>query len=315
MRQILTLTLNPALDLATTVPRVEAGPKLRCTAPSAEPGGGGVNVSRAIAHLGGTSRAVLALGGPVGQQMAALMAAQGIDVLAVPAPGETRMSFAVTDKFGDQFRFVLPGPVWGDADMARVLEQLQAEAAQDALVVLSGSVPPGVPDDIVARLCAALGPGRTVIADTSGKALDHVADHGKSGLAVLRMDSAEAEDLSGQGLPDRADTAWFADRLRQRGCATRVIVARGADGSVMAGPEGIFHVTAVPVPIRSKIGAGDSFVGAFALSLARGDLPTEALRHGAAAASAAVMTDGTELCRAGDVATLLARTEVTPLDA
>lgn len=314
MRQILTLTLNPALDLATTVPRVEAGPKLRCAAPSAEPGGGGVNVSRAISHLGGTSRAVLALGGATGQRMAALMAAQGLDVLAVPAPGETRMSFAVTDAAGAQYRFVLPGPVWSAEDLDRLTAQLAEQAAPDALVVLSGSAPPGVPDDIIAQLCAALGPGREVIADTSGKALDHVADHGATGLAVLRMDSAEAEDLSGQGLPERADSAWFAERLRQRGSATRVIVARGADGSVMAGPEGICHVTAVPVPVRSRIGAGDSFVGAFTLALARGMPAPEAFRLGAAAASAAVMTDGTELCRMQDVADLLPRTLVTPLD-
>ncbi|MDJ0823729.1 MAG: PfkB family carbohydrate kinase, partial [Paracoccaceae bacterium] len=126
-------------------------------------------------------------------------------------------------------------------------------------------------------------------------------------------DSGEAEGLAGRNLPTRKDSAVFAEHLRATGAAERVVIARGPDGSVMAEPDGLWHVSAADVPVRSKIGAGDSFVAGFALALAR-DLPaSEALRYGGAAASAAVMTEGTQLCRREDAERLLADITLTPL--
>lgn len=304
-RPILTITLNPALDLATSVPEVEAGPKLRCTEPTADPGGGGINVARAVKALGGRALALVALAGSTGARLADLLTAQGLDFVAMPAPGETRQSMTVTeDGSGRQFRFMLPGPDWDQTAQDRVFERLGDLGRPGGIAVISGSQPPGVPHDFPARMAAAL-EGMEIVLDTSGPALAEAAAHPIPGLSLLRMNDAEAEGLAGRPLPSRSHTAGFAAGLVARGVAKRVIVARGDDGSVMAGPEGQLWCAPPQVAVDSKVGAGDSFVGAWVLAMARGAEAPEALRQGVAAAAAAVTTPGTELCHAADVARLL----------
>jgi len=313
MKPILTVTLNPALDLSTHCPQVTPGPKLRCGPETAEPGGGGVNVARAIVQLGGAARALVALGGPTGQALAGLLSARNIDLLEVTAPAETRHSFAVTDESsGDQYRFVLSGPSWTTSQLDKVLDTLTAEASKGTLIVFSGSMPPGCPTDWISHACGHL-VGRRVVVDTSGHHLAHQATGPQPCPFVLRMDSAEAQDLSGSTLATRQESAAFAQELRKRGAAELVIIARGKDGSVMAGADGLWHVSAANETVISAIGAGDSFVGGFVMALAQGAPPPEALRRGAAAAAAAVLSPGTQLCLPEDYARLLPLTVLTPI--
>lgn len=311
---ILTVTLNPALDLSTSAAQVVPDIKLRCDAPAVDPGGGGINVSRAISRIGGRSTALVALGGGTGTQLGRLLNEAGLPVLRINAPGDTRQSLSVTDRTTEkQFRFVLPGPEWAAADVADALDAVAAAAVPGSIVVLSGSNPPGVPDDFVLRLCARLH-GRPVrlLMDSSGAALA-LAARGKVRLAVLRMDDAEAEGLAGRKLPERRDTADFASALVAAGAAQTVVIARGADGNIAAGPDGRWHVEAHRVPIVSKIGAGDSFVAGYALAIARGRGIAEALGLGAACASATCMMPGTGLCRPDDVMRLYQERVVTPI--
>jgi 6-phosphofructokinase 2 len=308
---ILTLTLNPALDMSTLVPKLVPDQKLRCTEPLLDPGGGGLNVSRAIAGLGGESLALVALGGLTGDRLAGLIRAEGVPFLALTAPGETRQSLTVTAQdTGQQYRFMLPGPVWSDADQDRVFMLLRASARAGAIGVISGSQPPGVPVDFPARLARSM-PGLNVVLDTSGAALHEAVSHPIPNLFVLRMDGEEAEEMAGRALPDRKDSADFAAELVQRGVAQRVIIARGADGSVMVDAYSRIFAKAAKVKVKSKVGAGDSFVAGFVLALARGQDSAHALALGAAAASAAVMTDATQLCRVEDVMRLLPECVVT----
>ncbi|WP_323785662.1 hexose kinase [Thalassovita sp.] len=307
MRDILTITLNPAVDIATATDRVSAGPKLRCDAPRTDPGGGGVNVSRVVQILGGHSRALVALAGPRGKTLHNLLHDQGIAVLPFPAPGETRLSLAVTDKTTrDQFRFVLPGPEWGKKRLNQLLRLAVRTAPQNGFVVLSGSQPPGATDNFPALLAAGLAPRNVrLIIDVSGPTLQSLCDGHGPPVAALRMDRAQSERIAGHPLTAAKDSAIFARALLRRGVADLVVVGRGADGSVLASAEGCFHAAPPTVPVVSKIGAGDSFVGAFTLALARGLRPEEALRRGTAAASAAVMTEATDLCRRADADRLL----------
>ncbi|CUH64301.1 Putative phosphofructokinase PfkB [Thalassovita gelatinovora] len=307
MRDILTITLNPAVDMSTTTDRVSAGPKLRCDAPRTDPGGGGINVSRAVLTLGGHSRALVALGGPRGETLLSLLHDEGIAVLPFAAPGDTRLSLAVTDRTTkEQYRFVLPGPAWGKKRLNGLLQLAARTTPADGYVVLSGSQPPGAIDHFPALLAEALTPRNAhLIADISGPALQTLCDGTGPPVAALRMDRDESERIAGQPLPTVADSAAFAQSLLRRGVADLVVAGRGADGSVLAMTGDSFHAAPPPVPVVSKIGAGDSFVGAFTLALARGLSPQEALRHGTAAASAAVMTEATELCRRADADRLL----------
>ncbi len=304
---IVTITLNPTVDFATTAPEVVAGPKLRCTEPHFDPGGGGINVARAIRQLGGHATALVAIGGAPGAQLLQLLAFEGVSTVAIQGPGDTRRSFSVIDEAtGQQYRFVTPGPSWGEDDLKRALAGIDRAAAAGALVVLSGSQPPGVAKDFPSILAAHVAGRRArMIVDTSGSALEHLSQGPHEAIDVLRINVEEAEGLAGHGLPKRADTAGFARTLVERGVAEMVVVARGADGSVLASRNGNWHSTGAKVRERSAIGAGDSFVGAFALALARGEAPPDCLRFGSAAASATVATEATQLCELDAVQALL----------
>lgn len=302
---IFTITLNPALDLASAAPRVVPGEKLRCALPEVAPGGGGVNVARAVRILGGTATVFVALGGGEGQRYHAALVAEGIAPEVFELPGETRQSVSVRDEeSGAQFRFVLPGPVWDDSLVDAALARLATQVPVGAFVVLSGSQPPGVPDDFPQRLGDKLvAKHARLILDTSDGPMRMAAK--ARGLFVLRLDYKEAQALAGQDLPSRVDLARFAAELQSRGVAEIVVLAKGPDGSVMASADGRFHAATEDTPVLSKVGAGDSFVGAFTLALARGDSPQQALLAGGAAASAAVMTPGSDLCRAADQKALM----------
>lgn len=305
---ILTITLNPALDLSSETDRVVPELKLRCSAPLVDPGGGGINVSRAIARLGGDSTPLVSVAGHTGARLEDALRREGLRPARIPAPGETRQSLSVTCReTGRQYRFVMPGPAWGRAEVQAALIAAGEAAQPGGFAVLSGSQPPGVPDDFPARLAAALaGHESRLIMDTSGPALaELVARPTTPAPFVLRMDGEEARALAGGPLPDLVATGRFAHDLVRRGAAHAVICARGPEGSVMATADGAVHCPAARVDVVSKVGAGDSFVGAFTLALGRGGSLAEALRHGVAAASAAVMTAATQLCRPEDVARLL----------
>ncbi len=302
---VVTLTLNPALDMSTEVPSLIPDVKLRCSEPLLDPGGGGLNVSRAILALGGESLALVALGGLTGDRLAGLIRTEGVPFLALTAPGETRTSLTVTEQeSARQYRFMLPGPIWAEADQERVFTLLRASARPGAYGVISGSQPPGVPVDFPARLARSM-PGLNVVIDTSGSALIEAVAHPIPQLAVLRMDGAEAEDIAGHTFKTRKDSADFAASLVARGVARTVIIARGAEGSVLVDAERRLFTRAARVTVKSTVGAGDSFVAGYVLSRARGESPAAALALAAAAASAAVTTDATQLCRREDVERLL----------
>jgi 6-phosphofructokinase 2 len=315
MPAILTVTLNPTVDFATSAPQVEPGPKLRCTEPEIDPGGGGINVSRAIQLLGGQSTAMVAIGGTTGAQLLELLAVEGVATVAIQGPGETRQSVSVTDEStGAQYRFVMPGPQWKKKDVARALAAIDRAAGDGAFVVLSGSQPPGVAKDFPAILSNHVaGKHARLIVDTSGPALFHLVEKPHEALFVLRMDGEEAEELARRPLPSRRDTADFAEDLVKKRVAEVVIVARGADGSVLSTAEGSWHTVSPPVKVVSAVGAGDSFVGAFTLALSRGQAPGDCLRWGVAAAAAAVTTEATRLFTRKDVEAMYQRCVLTEL--
>jgi len=315
MQDILTVTLNPTVDLSTSVAHVVPGDKLRCAPPVTDPGGGGINVSRAIKLLGGESRALVALGGHNGDKLRSLLEAEGIRLIPLQAPGETRLSLAITDSSnGEQYRFVLPGPAWNETGLKAILAAITTAVPETGYVVISGSIPRGLPDDFAERACAKLGArGARVVVDTSGPALERMVGGSECQPYALRMDHYEAEAIAGRALPDRRDSLDFAADMVARGIAEVVIVARGSDGSILASERHRLAAEAAQVPVRSKVGAGDSFVGGFTLALARGDDLGRALQWGCAAASAAVMTDATGLCTLEDTEALLDRCPVTEM--
>ncbi|QIK41489.1 1-phosphofructokinase family hexose kinase [Pontivivens nitratireducens] len=315
MVNILTITLNSAVDLATSVDEVVAGPKLYCAQPSLDAGGGGVNVARAIRKLGGDATALVTVGGAMGETLLQLLKVEGVPVVPVPIHGETRFSFAVTDgTSGAQYRFNLPGETLTTDEGARLLTSISDVVGPDDFVVLSGGVAPGLGDDFPLRVQQTISRMTDrLIVDTSQAPLAHLIANPVDPIFLLRIDRKEAETAAGHAMETIADSVTFASDLIERGVARIVVTGRGAEGSVLVTRDARYFCRAVEVPVRSTIGAGDSLVGAMILAFARGEQPDQALRRGVAAACATVSTPATELCSRAEAEALFQRCEVTAI--
>ena len=300
MKSILTLTLNPTLDVATTVDQVRSTEKLRCTAPKVDPGGGGINVARVITRLGGPATALFTAGGPNGQALEKLLALEGIACRPFEIDGSTRQSFTVFEQSSlQQYRFVMPGPELNDLEQRCCLDDLRTSLNDVDYLVASGSLPAGVSTDIyalIARLSRER--GTRLILDTSGEALAAALEEP---IFMIKPNARELRALAGDPSLDDKGLVGFAKELVSDGKCEIVALSLGERGAALIARDQVLTVSSPPVEIQSAVGAGDSFVGALALSLAKGmDLGT-ALRYGVAAGSAALLTPGTDLCRREDV--------------
>lgn len=151
--RIITLTMNPALDITTSVDVVRPTEKMRCGAPRYDPGGGGINVARIVHVLGGCSTALFPAGGSTGSLLMALLGDAGVPFRVIPIAASTRESFTVNEsRTAKQYRFVLPGPSLTVAEQEQCLDELRGAAASAAFVVASGSLPPGVAADYYQRV-------------------------------------------------------------------------------------------------------------------------------------------------------------------
>jgi len=290
MKPILTLTLNPAMDIACATAEVVPQHKLRTHGDRTDPGGGGVNVARVLHELGAPTRAIVLSGGVFGRHLESLIAAEGVDVVPVPIAGTTRISMTVHDeRAGQEYRFVGEGPVIQPDEIEACRATL---AAQDAdWLVISGSLPRGVaPEALAALVRDAHAAGRHVVLDTSGLALRAAIGQG---LALIKPSLREFEELVGRPLPDAAAQDEAALRLVREGAAARIAVSLSAAGALLATAEGVVRRPAIPVRAVGTVGAGDSFLAAMVLALARGAAPADALAWGLAAGAAAVMATGT----------------------
>ncbi|MCY3575230.1 MAG: 1-phosphofructokinase family hexose kinase [Chloroflexi bacterium] len=300
MRTIVTLTMNPALDVATSIHSVAPEIKLRCAAPSFHPGGGGINVARAVHFLGGEACAVYAAGGHTGEKLRQLLTDEGIDQRALPIAGTTRESFTCYEaSTGLQYRYTLPGPALSQPEWIACLDTCLG--LQPDYLVLSGSLPKGMPSDFYGQLASRAQHSRLII-DSAGEALQAA---GEAGLFLLKPNLRELERLAGAALTDEAQIQQAAQRLIDSGLTQALLISLGAAGAALATCAKYVRLRAPIVPIRSKVGAGDSMVGGLALALAQGRSLLDAARFGVAAGSAAVMTPGTQLCRRDDAERLL----------
>lgn len=301
MPRIATLTLNPAMDLSTATVQVEPTRKLRCSLPRYDPGGGGINVARVVATLGGDAVAVYPAGGPFGDMLERILAGLALPQRRVPIAGDTRESFTVDESAsGRQFRFVLPGPELSAAEQQACLDAIAALDPAPEFIVLSGSFPPGVAlsfFDEVAALARRI--EARLVLDCSGEALQYAASRG--GIYLLKPSLSELATLLGSKVEGEAAQEAALRGLIGRGVAEVIVLSLGGEGAVLASKEGIERFAPLDVPVCSAVGAGDSMVGAMVLALARGWGLRQAVRYGIAAGSATIMRPGTELCRVEDV--------------
>ena len=311
LRPILTLTVNPALDVSTSTETVVGEHKMRCGRTRLDPGGGGVNVSRVIQNLGGQTLAIYTAGGPTGEAYRKLVEAEGVPTLAVPITGSTRENFTVDETgTGKQFRFVLQGPDLTEQEWKACLTRVAESIRTGGYVVASGSLPPGVPHDFYARV-ARLARDREArcVVDTSGPAL---AEALAEGVYLVKPSGRELGELVGSSLDTEESQIMAARSLAGRGSAEFVALTLGGAGAILASAAGVRRLQVPKVTVQSTVGAGDSFLGAFVLRIAQGHDAPAAFRAAVAAGSATAMTPATELCHRADVERLEAELALIP---
>jgi 6-phosphofructokinase 2 len=299
---IMTLSLNPALDLSTDVETVESGTKLRCNQPRFDPGGGGINVSRAIAKLGGSSIPFAAVGGPAGEKLKELLAAERLEGQWFPLKEATRQSVSIYERStGKQFRFVMPGPELSETEQQDLLSTLKSRLTERGerigYLVASGSLPPGVPDDFYHVIKSlAHEAGARFVLDTSGRALTAALRDDTAAPHIWVMDHGEAEEAIGAEIVGLDALEEAAAVLARRSLADILVVSYGDGGAIVTSATERHRIVPPRVEVLSKVGAGDSFVAGLTLKLSRGATLREAAAYAVAAATSAVTTAATQLC-------------------
>ncbi|MFP4316022.1 MAG: 1-phosphofructokinase family hexose kinase [Desulfovibrionales bacterium] len=306
MKTVCTLTMNPTIDKSSSIDHVVPERKLRCNAPTYEPGGGGINVSKAIRNLGGDAMAVFPAGGHAGEKLKELLEMGKIRHTHIGIQGWTRENLAIHEtSTGQQYRFGMPGPTLKDEEWQRCLDEFFSLSPTPEYAVLSGSLPPGVPDDFYAKAAQkAKKAGIRMILDTSGKPLPEAL---QEGVFLIKPNLRELQSITGKEFENEEQQEQMARELVEKGKAEVVVVSLGAAGALAVWKGNTHRLRAPTVSIKSKVGAGDSMVAGMTLGFARDMSMLDAIRFGMACGAAAVMTPGSELCRKEDAERLYAQ--------
>lgn len=299
---IVTLSLNPTIDMMSEADLVRPTHKIRTSDESFEPGGGGINVARVIVELGGEASIICPAGGFPGKMLDELLGAIPIPRTIVPIAGNTRISVTVFErKTGHEYRFTPNGPTLSAAELRACLDAIRA--TDFTMFVASGSIPMGAPTDILAEVAAiAAEKGARFILDSSGAGLSVTLQRAK--VTLVKPSISELEALVGRRLDHNTAEAAAAE-IVESGHAEIVAVTLGASGALIVTRDRKFRVTTPRVETRSAVGAGDAFVGAMALSLYRGKSLDEAVLLATAAGAATALTPIAKVCAEHDVQRLL----------
>lgn len=307
---IATVTLNPALDIAVAIDAVTLGATNRCSLDALDPGGKGINASRVLHRLGRKTIAFGFLGGVTGALLRERLGDEGLPCEFDEVDEPTRFDVMVYERdSGRRSRLDLPGARVDPAKVAALLSRLE-RLGPNALVILGGSVPPGLPDTIYHDAVIALRRnGIRSIVDTSGQPLAAAIAARPS---LIKPNVEEAEAVLGRRLTSDGAILEAAYELRRNG-PDYVVISQGADGAIGVGPDGAWKAVPPSIVARSTVGSGDSMVAGLAIGLSEGDGFAEGLRLGTAAGAATAMVPGTHLCNALDVERLLSNVTLRPL--
>jgi 6-phosphofructokinase 2 len=310
--RVLCLTMNPSVDLATETESVVPTHKLRCGDTLHDAGGGGINVARVLTRLGGRCTALCPTGGPSGHWLEQRMRDEGLDSVFLPIADETRVSFTVHEhSTGAEFRFVMPGPHLTDAEWMACLTHLEGLTVFPALLVASGSLPPGVPLDFYGRLATLCHRrGSKLVLDASGPSLAAAL---AEGVYLFKPNLKELAELAGEALETPARWQAAARRLVTDGKAEIVALTLGHLGALLVTRDAMWSAPPLDIPVASAVGAGDSFVGGLVWAWQQGRLLDEAFAWGIAAGSAALLTAGTGLAHPEDVQRLREQVRIAPV--
>lgn len=309
--QIVTLTINPAVDVSTSVKKMVPFTKMRCAQAHRDPGGGGINVARVLKRLGIEATAIYPTGGATGQLLATLVEREGVRSIVIPALNDTRENLTIFDETTrEQFRLVFPGAPLSEMEWQECLGSIARIKPQPAFVIASGSLPAGVPADFFGRVAQASKGHSKAIVDTAGPFLKAALE---AGVYLIKPNLHEFQELAGIAASDEATLIEAGRGLIDRGWVEVIALSLGPGGALLITRDGAMRANGLPIEPVSVSGAGDSFLGAMVWSLASSNSLEMALRYGVAGGSAALLNPGTELCRPEDVHRLASEVIVRPI--
>ena len=305
---IATITLNPSLDQHITVDGLVVDGTNRWSRLYRYAGGKGIDVSRAIHEMGGSTIAYGFIGGTIGRAVEILLDQEGVPVSFTPIQRETRTNFIITDtKSSQQTRIDAPGPRISKREWERFRRKMLRISPSPDFIVTGGSAPPGIPTNVYSTMIMeAKSFGVRTILDADGHWL---AEGVKAKPYLIKPNVREAEELLERELPTEEAIIKAALDLVEMGIEIAVI-SRGKDGIIAASKKEVLKAVPPPVKVRSMVGAGDCAVAGLALKLANGEPLLEACRLAVALGTAAVLTPGTELAHRADVERLLPQIKV-----
>lgn len=301
---IVTVTPNPSIDRTITVDQLQVGEINRALASRVDPGGKGVNVSRALSSNGSPTLAVVPLGGPDGRMLATLLEAAGVAHLEVPVAGTTRTNVAVVDPSGVTTKVNEPGPSLSADELSALRAVMLASTDTDDWLALCGSLPPGAPDSWFADIVAAR-PGRVAV-DASGNGFRMAV---AAGPDLIKPNREELEELVGRNLPTLQDVLDAASAVVAGGVGL-VVVSLGSDGALAVTSEGHWFASAHVAAPLSTVGAGDCLLAGLLQALQNGGSTQSALAEAVAWGAAAVSLPGSKVPCPQDIAAISVTTDL-----
>lgn len=297
---IATLTINPAFDKSLMVEKLIPEKKLRCSNTAMEAGGGGINVSRAIQKLGGESIAIFPSGGLNGRCLNQILETQNIAFKSIPVSNETRENFTVTESFATaQYRFVMPGSFLSNAEIEACITAITSLNPSPTIIVASGSLPPGVPDNFFARLAVVTKQiGAKYIMDTSGIPLKLAL---QECVYLLKPNLSELCSLVEKDYLQLDEVDAAAQEVIKKARCEVIVVSMGPAGAMLVTANEQERIPAPVVKKLSTVGAGDSMLGGMAWMLEQGATLKEVVRFGVACGTAATMNTGSQLFKKENV--------------
>ncbi len=304
MSSIVTLTFSPCIDKSASVASLVPDKKLQCSAPKLEPGGGGINVARALKRLGMNATAIYPSGGYSGKFLDHLMRNEQVQAVVIETEKETRENIIIVDEStNNQYRFGMPANPLNEHEWRNCVEALNS-ISEIKFLVVSGSMPPGVPMEMFAELSAiAKQKNAKLVADTSGPALKEALKHG---VYLLKPNLGELSALAGTDRIESGRVEKTARMVLEKYNCHIIVVSMGKEGAMLITADEVFTASTPEVQRKSTVGAGDSMVAGIVYSLVNGGGLQKALQYGVACGTAATMNPGTELCHKEDADRLFA---------
>ena len=308
---IITLTVNPAIDLTVALDEFVPGDANRIQSSRTDPGGKGINVSRALLELGTESMAMGFISGARGRFIEQSLRDSGIYTDFLHTAGQTRTNITILDrKHNTTTTLNERGPQMTPQHINSLMLRLKKQLHDGDWLVIGGSIPPGVSPDFygqVIRLANKM--GVRCILDADGEPFQRALE---ARPYLVKPNREEVSRILGKMPKSPESLMDAAEQIHALGVEV-VILSQGVDGAIMVTDQGAWRAYPPQVTAVSSVGSGDAMVAALVQTLSQGRPLVQALRLGTAAGASAALTPGTLPCRQADVLRLLPRVQVHPI--